>query len=72
MQRYIVRIVSAAVTESGKRKVITVPAASVIDVSSPMDGLLGVTLSGQTMLRFAEDLIERGDPVRAISVSKLS
>jgi hypothetical protein len=66
-QRYVLSIPTSAVTtESGTRKVIVVPNNSVVDVAAPLTGIQGlveVKLNGETVLMFAQDILQRGKRV---------
>lgn len=70
-QRYLIKTPTSAAIKQGPRKVITVPSGSVIDVPLTLDGVRGlieVTFSGETVLMFAEDIRNRGNPVSEASV----
>ena len=70
-QQYLITTPTSAVIEQSPRKIITVPRGSVIDVSLPLSGVRGlveVTFNGETVLMFAEDIRDRGNPVSEASV----
>jgi hypothetical protein len=73
-QQYLITTPTSAVAIEGReRKVITVPNDSIVDVSRPLNGLEGlieVTVDGQTVLMFAEDIRQRGKPVSRASAWK--
>jgi hypothetical protein len=70
-QRYLITTPTCAVSmEDGARKAITVPNDSVVSVSLPLEelqGLIEVTVNGETVLMFAEDIRQRGKPVSRAS-----
>ena len=72
-QRYVINApVLVAVQRSGKT-VITLPSASVIEASEPVDslqGLIEVTFQGETVLMFAEDLRMRGKLVTSVAQTR--
>jgi len=63
-KRYLITTPTPAVTTGRKaREFIMLPNNSIVDVSLPLDGIRGlieVTVDGETMLMFAEDLRLRG------------
>ncbi len=53
---------SAVISETGMKKIITVPRASIIEAPrmlSDLAGLIEVTFKGATVLMFVEDIRER-------------
>ena len=66
-QQYLIAIPTSAVTNKGvAHKVILIPKGSVVHVPlalKELHGLIEVTVNGETLLMFAEDIRERGHPV---------
>ena len=70
-ERYVLKTPTSAVTmEDGTRKVRVVPNNSVVNVATPLTGtpgLIEVELNGETVLMFAEDILQRGERVSGAS-----
>jgi hypothetical protein len=70
-QRYLLNTPTSAVTfERGTKKIVALPDNSVVDLQQPLDGLQGlieVTLNGETLLMFADDIRQRAKPLRGAS-----
>jgi hypothetical protein len=67
LKRYSITTPTCAVRmEGGVNTAITLPNDSVVSVPLPLDdlqGLIEVTVNGETVLMFAEDIRRRGQPV---------
>jgi len=70
-ERYVLKTPTSAVTmDDGTRKVVVIPHNSVVDVATTLtgtEGLIEVELKGETVLMFAEDLLQRGERVSSTS-----
>jgi hypothetical protein len=70
-ERYVLKTPTSVITmEDGTRKVMVVPSNSVVDVATPLTGIQGlieVEVNGETVLMFAEDILQRGKRVSRAS-----
>jgi hypothetical protein len=69
-QRYVINAPVLVAVQRNDKTVITLPSASVIEASEPVDsmkGLIEVTFKGETVLMFAEDLRMRGRLVTTVT-----